>query len=338
MAPPHLSNVLFLSAKALLDRKFSQSERLLPYAIGEEDEFRPKAENSAQQELQDFLYMVGGPEAEEQEDIDHLIDGPWVLHGHEDERDDTPDYACREAFFRMYSQGVHERNNGLVSPRSKYLRKTKELQIAPSPSGVVRSGEMDKIDLHCRGIGDDYATALAESFEGGDGVRSLNLRDNRLSVRGASSLLSSIVNSPEAIDELTELDLSYNRLSSETLRHLQTVISSAKGLTRLQYDLGLMRATDPERYSYVTSNLSAFCEVIIEFMHGRIASTTPTHTRVSCEVINKVLALLPFYSKGMKLMGRLGASSDPTPKTYSMESIEGHAAAIAFVEGLLVER
>jgi Ran GTPase-activating protein (RanGAP) involved in mRNA processing and transport len=236
VAPPHLSNVLFLSAKALLDRKFSQSERLLPYAIGEEDEFRPKAENSAQQELQDFLYMVGGPEAEEQEDIDHLIDGPWVLHGHEDERDDTPDYACREAFFRMYSQGVHERNNGLVSPRSKYLRKTKELQIAPSPSGVVRSGEMDKIDLHCRGIGDDYATALAESFEGGDGVRSLNLRDNRLSVRGASSLLSSIVNSPEAIDELTELDLSYNRLSSETLRHLQTVISSAKGLTRLSLE------------------------------------------------------------------------------------------------------
>lgn len=98
----------------------------------------------------------------------------------------------REEWFRRF----HEVNTGgdIPRPQSKrqaILSRNEELGLAPDPTGVLL---VDKatLDLTDRGVGDKRALSISESVRLGDRIRTLKLRNNRLTHVGVAAILDSV--------------------------------------------------------------------------------------------------------------------------------------------------
>lgn len=102
-----------------------------------------------------------------------------------------------------------------------HIAMCEELGLVPEPVGVVRKGD-GTINLKGYRLGDQFAEILAATGEYMEPLTSLNLRENRLSRRGAARVLSTLASS-----SLTHLDLSSNNLGGEGCQALVRIIESA---------------------------------------------------------------------------------------------------------------
>ena len=117
-------------------------------------------------------------------------------------------------FDKMHKEEEIKRKGGDVkSPSFNLIHSTKKYRIVPNPIGVVKKrGEISKLNLKNRGVGDTYVRCLTESLEVSDHISELNLSKNRLSDIGIIPLLKGIQKNRNMVKKLKSLNLSFNRI------------------------------------------------------------------------------------------------------------------------------
>lgn len=98
-------------------------------------------------------------------------------------------------------------------PPSKSLSRTKLNPVARE--------ELTKLNLKERGIGDEYAKALSQTFRDLPNLKELNIRSNRIAEEGLNTLLTSLKKK-----NMTVLDLSNNVLSINSIKTLTSMLNS----------------------------------------------------------------------------------------------------------------
>ena len=115
------------------------------------------------------------------------------------------------------------------SPNVAYLQEIDKKHLKPLPFGVIRSKGSEKcIDLHGKSMGDNYASALSKSFKNISSVEVLNLKNNRLTEKGASALLAGL-----GSQRLKELNLSENRLGKESIDQVIYLLGKESSMLRV---------------------------------------------------------------------------------------------------------
>lgn len=104
------------------------------------------------------------------------------------------------------------------SPNIAYLQEVETKHLKPQPFGIVRAkGSESCIDLHGFSIGDNYASALSKGLQHVNSIENVNLKNNRLTEKGAYEILTRLVSC-----NLKELNLSDNKLG---LKPIEIIIS-----------------------------------------------------------------------------------------------------------------
>jgi len=130
-----------------------------------------------------------------------------------------------QKFHEMYKQNkrIEEVRNlhGKKSPAAHaYFNKMKQLRVTPKCIGLVKSnGPKNEINMRNYAIGDQYASAFSAAFNRLTLIDSIDLANNRLSNKGAITLIE---NAPF---QLKHLDLSGNNLSIPTYQAIANLLS-----------------------------------------------------------------------------------------------------------------
>jgi hypothetical protein len=90
------------------------------------------------------------------------------------------------------------------------------------------------MDLSCEGMGDEYASVFAHSLRLHPNVRTLNLKDNRLTSKGLAVIFAAL---RDARARVAVLDVSNNRLD---LASLGTLCPTLKSVACAVVDLVLV--------------------------------------------------------------------------------------------------
>lgn len=115
------------------------------------------------------------------------------------------------------------------SPNVAYLQEIDKKHLKPLPFGVIRSKGSEKcIDLHGKSMGDNYASALSKSFKNINSVEILNLKNNRLTEKGASALLAEL-----GSQRLRELNLSDNKLGQDSINQVIYLLSKESSVLKV---------------------------------------------------------------------------------------------------------
>ena len=141
--------------------------------------------------------------------------------------------GAQNEFFGMWhdfhsGRGIADANRDQErprSPRSVYLRKCEEKGLVPEPMGVVRKKFGHTISLLGYCMGDEMATAVAESFEMLPWASSLDLRENRLRDAGGTAILRNLGEWVES------LDLGHNALGVPSCRALGGALAGRRAGT-----------------------------------------------------------------------------------------------------------
>ena len=133
------------------------------------------------------------------------------------------------------------------SARTRFLESCVQRRIMPMPMLLRTAHEGGKVQLPGYSMGNRAASALLSSLSSLPEVRSLNLRDNRLS----SAALAQTVHALPSLLGLRSLDLSENRIGAQGCRLLAAFLGSPAGcgvngggLTSL--GLSKVKATDKD--------------------------------------------------------------------------------------------
>ena len=109
----------------------------------------------------------------------------------------------------IYRKGGDE----LKTPSFNLIRATKEFRVVPNPIGVVKKkGEVSKLDLNNKKVGDDYLQCVNKSLEISEHLTSLDLGKNRLSDLSLIPLINTIIKNNKLLTKLIEINLSYNKI------------------------------------------------------------------------------------------------------------------------------
>jgi hypothetical protein len=112
---------------------------------------------------------------------------------------------------------------GKKSPRTRFLLSCIQENINPRPSLLLRNNFSKKLDLHHKGMSNEFAKSLAKSLKELPFIESLNLADNRLTDEGLTPLLLQLSN----LSSLNELNLSQNKVGKNAANALYDYLSSA---------------------------------------------------------------------------------------------------------------
>jgi Ran GTPase-activating protein (RanGAP) involved in mRNA processing and transport len=114
------------------------------------------------------------------------------------------------------------------SPHTAYLLEAERSRLKPLSMGISRSrGSETTIDLKYGGIGDKYAKALSKGIKHVENIEHLNLRSNRLSEIGSSSILKQVQPS-----RLQDLNLSDNRIGAKSLAYVVELLLNSRSAIR----------------------------------------------------------------------------------------------------------
>ena len=94
--------------------------------------------------------------------------------------------------------------------------------------GLAENHRLLSLDLQANRIGNHGASALANAISKGIPLRELHLRDNRIDDAGAESFANAL-----GLSNLALLDLSFNRVRDQGLRHLIEAVEESETITCL---------------------------------------------------------------------------------------------------------
>ena len=102
----------------------------------------------------------------------------------------------------------------LLTPSFNFIRATKKFNQVPNPVGVVkRGGDLAKMEMRNKLCGDNYVKCLCESLKISEHISEINLNNNRLSDISIIPLFNTIIQNHTLLKQLTNIDLSFNKLS-----------------------------------------------------------------------------------------------------------------------------
>lgn len=114
------------------------------------------------------------------------------------------------------------------SPHTAYLLEAERRNLKPLSVGISRTGgREDTIDIRHRLIGDNYAKALSKGMKHVQTLEHLNLKSNRLSEFGSTSILKRVLPS-----KLQDLNLSENRLGASGIAQLTELLLDSRSAIR----------------------------------------------------------------------------------------------------------
>lgn len=131
------------------------------------------------------------------------------------------DKSTRPKEVKKTGTGVGEGQlSGDMSPRTKFLQMYMQVSMNPPLPIVIRLDPLsEEINLANMGLKDDYIVILAEVLNDLPGVKSLNLRNNKLTDRSMEGLVNTIA----VQTSITALDLSENKVDDLTAQALYSL-------------------------------------------------------------------------------------------------------------------
>ena len=198
-------------------------------------------------------------------------------------------------FDKMHKEEEIKRKGGDVkSPSFNLIHSTKKYRIVPNPIGVVKKrGEISKLNLKNRGVGDTYVRCLTESLEVSDHISELNLSKNRLSDIGIIPLLKGILKNRNMVQKLKSLNLSFNRIGIAASELLCQLISDEDCI--LEY-LNL------ENNHLCNNNIRKICQAITDNLNQKLKYLNIAHNDLDdnvsldiskliskCEILNVLI-------------------------------------------------
>jgi hypothetical protein len=100
------------------------------------------------------------------------------------------------------------------TPSFNLIRAINKNRAIPRPIGVVKKkGDLHKMELDNKLVGDNYVKCICESLKVSDHITEINLRKNRLSDISIIPLFKTIIKNKILLKQLVFIDLSYNRIS-----------------------------------------------------------------------------------------------------------------------------
>jgi hypothetical protein len=120
-------------------------------------------------------------------------------------------------------ESIASLTEGKKSPRTRFLLSCIQENINPRPSLLLRNNFSKELDLHHKGMSNEFAKSLSKSLKELPSIESLNLADNRLTDEGLTPLLLQLSN----LSSLGELNLSQNKIGKNSANALYEYLSSA---------------------------------------------------------------------------------------------------------------
>ena len=126
------------------------------------------------------------------------------------------EYKAFKIFYnkmRRDNELIRKGGESIKTPSFNLIRATKKFKVVPNPIGVVkRSGEINKLELNNKLVGDNYIRSLCESLEVSDHLTDINLGKNRLSDISIIPLFKTIIKNSPLLKQISLIDLSYNKI------------------------------------------------------------------------------------------------------------------------------
>ena len=126
------------------------------------------------------------------------------------------EYKAFKIFYnkmRRDNELIRKGGESIKTPSFNLIRATKKFRVVPNPIGVVkRSGEINKLELNNKLVGDNYIRSLCESLEVSDHLTDINLGKNRLSDISIIPLFKTIIKNSPLLKQIKLIDLSYNKI------------------------------------------------------------------------------------------------------------------------------
>ena len=124
------------------------------------------------------------------------------------------------ASFNIFFNKLHKDNeifrkgaNTLSTPSFNFVRNTIKYRIVPNPIGVVkRKGDISKVELNNKRVGDSYIQCLTNSLSVAEHISELDLSKNRLSDISFIPLFNTIITNKILLGKLVSLNISYNKM------------------------------------------------------------------------------------------------------------------------------
>ena len=188
-----------------------------------------------------------------------------LLRSHESKKDSLIDNykgplgaEAKIDFYNSFKKlpSITERNqyeNLENSPNVAYLQETARRKLSPHPFGIMRRGKESSIDLNGHSMGDNYAEAFSEGLQYNTFIEKVNLNNNRLTERGANSILTKLIS-----HKLRELNLSNNKIGFNSINSLSEIVhkdSSVLSTLNLE-NIGLKEKSLAQLISSVKINTS----------------------------------------------------------------------------------
>ena len=130
-----------------------------------------------------------------------------------------------------YRKEISDRNayeNLEMSPSAAYLEVIDSQKLNPLPFGIVRNkGKETELDIHGYCMGDNYAAAFSEGLKHCKSVEKINLRSNRLSEKGSTSILMKL-----DMHSIKDLCMSENSLGRASVRRIADILEDQKSNLR----------------------------------------------------------------------------------------------------------
>jgi hypothetical protein len=120
------------------------------------------------------------------------------------------------------SKLTHLTSQAPTSPRSKYLVGCLRSSLNPRASLILRKHVNDELNLQHLGMGDKMGLVFAESLSELPQVTAINLSDNNLTDKSLSHIIHAVCQ----MERLISLNLSMNKIDSETCKSLAEFLLS----------------------------------------------------------------------------------------------------------------
>ena len=110
------------------------------------------------------------------------------------------------------------------SPSAAYLEVVDKKHLRPMAFGIVRnSGKETEFNVQGLSMGDNYALAISEGIKRCKSIEKVNLKDNRLSEKGLTSILGKL-----EINKIKYLCLSDNVISIKVIKQISEILIDPK--------------------------------------------------------------------------------------------------------------
>ena len=220
MSSPQIRNEKYNSLKKFeytFKKKLNENKLKSGHSDDKSEELRKLEETVELTEIEQrkYLELYNTEEIEEELSKLKLEKKDYKLYNPNFSKTIYSDKNAFKVFFdKMHKEEEIIRKGGDVkSPSFNLIHSTKKYRIVPNPIGVVKKrGEISKLNLKNRGVGDTYVRCLTESLEVSDHITELNLSKNRLSDIGIIPLLKGIQKNRNMVKKLKSLNLSFNRI------------------------------------------------------------------------------------------------------------------------------